>query len=155
NGDHSVHRRQAAESPAGEDADVALERDAGLRFEPLEADLFAPAATSLINEVGLGNAELQRVLERLLLSKAEGRKDRGFISYADLGINRLGAVYGGLMSYPGFIASEGLLEVAKNGDATKGSWVVPVSRSESIDAQHLVRRVDEESALPEPVHHPQ
>lgn len=36
-----------------------------------------------------------------------GRKGErgGFISYAQLGINQLGAVYEGLMSYAGFIAA--------------------------------------------------
>ena len=68
--------------------------------------------------------------EHLLLSKeSKGRKgsDRGFISYAELGINQLGAVYEGLMSYTGFFADEDLYEVAKNGDPEKGSWVVPVT----------------------------
>ena len=66
------------------------------------------------------------MLRHLLLSKEAKGKDRGFISYAELGINQLGAVYEGLMSYTGFFADEDLYEVAKNGDASKGSWVVPV-----------------------------
>ena len=75
------------------------------------------------------------MLEHLLLSKeSKGRKgsDRGFISYAELGINQLGAVYEGLMSYTGFFADEDLYEVAKNGDPEKGSWVVPVSRADHL-----------------------
>lgn len=102
----------------------------GLEFNALRADLFAPAATALIDQVGLSNEATQRVLQHLLLSKeSKGRKgaDRGFISYAELGINQLGAVYEGLMSYTGFFADEDLYEVAKNGDSEKGSWVVPVT----------------------------
>lgn len=118
----------------------------GLEFQPLRADLFAPAATALIDEVGLGNEATQRVLEHLLLSKeSKGRKgaDRGFISYAELGINQLGAVYEGLMSYTGFFAEEDLYEVAKNGSPEKGSWVVPVDRSDHLDEKDFVRVVND------------
>jgi hypothetical protein len=115
----------------------------GLVFQPLKADLFQESATSLINDSRLSNSELQRVLQHLLLSKEARGKDRGFISYAELGINQLGAVYEGLMSYTGFIASEPLYEVAKDGNPEKGSWVVPVDRSESIDAKHFVKFEDE------------
>ncbi|MGG5753653.1 N-6 DNA methylase [Zafaria sp. Z1313] len=161
NGDHAVQRQRRAErlapADAGEGSEGASadERDEGLVFEPLEADLFAPSSTHLISEVGLGNAELQRVLERLLLSKANGREERGFISYANLGINQLGAVYEGLMSYTGIIATTDLREVAKNGDASKGSWVVPADRIDGIDPKHFVTRRNEESGVPEPVRHPQ
>ncbi|MDN5606160.1 MAG: class I SAM-dependent DNA methyltransferase, partial [Kocuria sp.] len=62
----------------------------GLVFHPLEADLFSSAATSHIDEVGLSNTTLQAVLQLLLLSKETAKKDRGFISYAELGINQLG-----------------------------------------------------------------
>jgi hypothetical protein len=115
----------------------------GLVFQPLKADLFQEQATSLINDAKLSNSELQRVLQHLLLSKEVRGKDRGFISYAELGINQLGAVYEGLMSYTGFIAAEPLYEVAKDGNPEKGSWVVPVDRSESIDAKHFVKFEDE------------
>lgn len=125
----------------------------GLVFQPLKADLFQPEATSLINEVGLSNSELQRVLRNLLLSKESRGKDRGFISYAELGINQLGAVYEGLMSYTGFIAAEPLYEVAKDGNPEKGSWVVPVDRADSIDARHFVKAEDELTGEKKPVRH--
>lgn len=125
----------------------------GLIFQPLKADLFQPEATSLINEVGLSNSELQRVLRNLLLSKESRGKDRGFISYAELGINQLGAVYEGLMSYTGFIAAEPLYEVAKDGNPEKGSWVVPVDRADSIDPKHFVKAEDELTGETKPVRH--
>lgn len=115
----------------------------GLTFSSLKADLFLPAATALIDEVGLGNAAVQRVLDKLLLSKERAGKDRGFISYAELGINQLGAVYEGLMSYTGFFADTDLYEVARAGDASKGSWVVPVERAEGIAEADFVRQTDE------------
>lgn len=128
----------------------------GLEFNALRADLFSPVSTSLIDEVGLGNEATQQVLEHLLLSKeSKGRKggDRGFISYAELGINQLGAVYEGLMSYTGFFAEEDLYEVAKNGDPEKGSWVVPMTRSDHLDEKDFVRVVNPATGEDEPVKH--
>lgn len=134
---------------AGHDAGAEHEADQtlreGLTFNPLNADLFAKAATSLIDEVGLGDGALQRVLQLLLLTRENQVKkgrDRGFISYADLGINQLGAVYEGLMSYTGFFAKEPLFEVAPGGDGSKGSWVVPVARADGIADKDFVRVTD-------------
>ncbi|CAH0165507.1 hypothetical protein SRABI26_01059 [Arthrobacter sp. Bi26] len=149
------HLVDSGHAPAGNNpsADASGENE-GLVFQPLKADLFHDAATSLINDTKLSNAELQRVLQHLLLSKEAAGKDRGFISYAELGINQLGAVYEGLMSYTGFIAPEPLFEVAKDGNPVKGSWVVPVDRSESIDAKHFVVEEDERTGERRPVLHP-
>ncbi|WP_286957659.1 Eco57I restriction-modification methylase domain-containing protein [Brevibacterium sp. UBA7493] len=128
---------------AGRHSEDAQSSDS-LVFHGLNADLFAASATALIDgteeqPVGLGNAALQQVLQKLLLTAEKKGRDRGFISYAELGINQLGRVYEGLMSYSGFFASEPLYEVAKNGDPTKGSWVVPVSRAEGMNPDDFVR----------------
>lgn len=142
-------------APAGANpSEDASGENEGLVFQPLKADLFHDAATSLINGTKLSNAALQRVLQHLLLSKEAKGKDRGFISYAELGINQLGAVYEGLMSYTGFIAAEPLHEVAKDGNPEKGSWVVAVDWSESIDAKHFVVEEDERTGERRPVLHP-
>ncbi|MDO3299761.1 class I SAM-dependent DNA methyltransferase [Mycobacteroides abscessus subsp. massiliense] len=142
---HTPQTSQVADDPAP-----------GLEFNALRADLFTKEATALIDQVGLSNEATQRVLEHLLLSKeSKGRKgaDRGFISYAELGINQLGAVYEGLMSYTGFFAKEDLHEVAKNGDPEKGSWVVPVSRSEHLSESDFVTTTDEATGETVPVIH--
>lgn len=97
----------------------------GLTFRNLSADLFKPEATAYIDQVGLSNITLYQVLQNLLLTKEKRGSDRGFISYATLGVSELGQVYEGLMSYTGFIATEDLVEVAPHGDPSKGSWVVP------------------------------
>jgi hypothetical protein len=125
----------------------------GLEFHPLEADLFSAKATAHIDEVGLGNAALQQVLQKLLLSKETAKKDRGFISYAELGIGQLGKVYESLMSYTGFFAETDLYEVAPKGDASKGSWVVPTTRAEHIDADDFVREADEGTGEEKPREH--
>ena len=46
------------------------------------------------------------------------------------------------MSYTGFFAETDLYEVAKDGNAEKGSWVVPVARAEGIAAKDFVRATD-------------
>ena len=117
----------------------------GLEFHPLSADLFRRESVALIDAAKLGDGALHRVLSLLLLTREERTKkggDRGFISYADLGINQLGAVYEGLMSYSGFFAETDLFEVAKDGDSSKGSWVVPVERAHDIAKQHFVMTED-------------
>ncbi|PTU57872.1 restriction endonuclease subunit M [Sphaerisporangium cinnabarinum] len=147
----------AAGAARGEDIDGEAQRvddgADGLTFQPLRADLFLPKATAHIDAVGLGNAALQQVLRHLLLSKESKGKDRGFISYAELGINQLGAVYEGLMSYTGFFAEEDLHEVAKDGNSEKGSWVVPVARSQSIAAKDFVKTPDPVTGELKPVVH--
>jgi len=138
-------------APDARDDDGA---EPGLQFESLRADLFKPEAIALIGEVGLSDRDLQQVLRRLLLSKETKGRDRGYISYADLGINQLGAVYEGLMSYTGFFAEEDLFEVAPNGDPSKGSWVVPVGRESGIESHHFVTREDPTTGQPKRVRHP-
>ncbi len=115
----------------------------GLVFRPMRADLFRPVATALIDEVGLGNGALLRVLRHLLLTKENSKNGRGFISYVELGINQLGAVYEGLMSYSGSFATERLWEVAPGGDASKGSWVVPEDVMKGLEEKDFVTVEDE------------
>ncbi|MCP2243346.1 hypothetical protein [Lentzea aerocolonigenes] len=129
--------------------------DRGLRFEPLRSELFEPKAIRLIGrsvvdpreaedsgavlDLRLRNSALHEVLRLLTMKKATRRGDRGgFISYRNLGINQLGAVYEGLMSYTGIIAEEELCEVAKGGDPDKGSWLIPVHRQTDYPANTLV-----------------
>ncbi len=125
----------------------------GLEFHGLRADLFRPEATAHLDATKLGNEALLQVLRKLLLSKESGKQQRGFISYVELGINQLGAVYEGLMSYTGSFATEDLYEVAKNGDPSKGSWVVPVHRSDHLDPADFVRVRNEETGEDVPVLH--
>jgi len=128
----------------------------GLVFEALRADLFDPRRTPHVDNAKLSNAILQQVLQLLLLSKPSKRKgsQRGYISYAQLGINQLGAVYEGLMSYSGVIAPEEMVELAKNGNADKGSWLVSSSRAGDYSESDLVWREDRVTGARAPVRHP-
>lgn len=138
----------------GHNADV--EDSDGLVFEALRSDLFDKKRTPLIDETRLGNRVLQEVLTLLLLSKPSKNKNkqRGYISYAQLGINQLGAVYEGLMSYSGLIAQDDMVEVAKDGNADKGSWLVPSIKSGDYDEKDLVWREDRLTGRRDLVRHP-
>ena len=116
----------------------------GLVFTPLRADLFDRRHAYHIDDVDLSNAVLQQVLALLLLSKPSKSKgaQRGYVSYAQLGINQLGAVYEGLMAYSGFIAERELVELAKDGDPAKGTWLVPREKLGDYDERHVVHRED-------------
>lgn len=143
---------------ASEYHDVVESREDYLQFPGLDALLFAPRSIELLDGVTLRNAALQKVLRLLMLTsegKGRGQKaDRGFISYAQLGINQLGAVYEGLMAYTGFFAADDLYEVAKDGDPTDGTWVVPVSKADEFSAGVFVMRTDPLTGRNERVHHP-
>ena len=99
------------------------------RLRPLDSKLFDPERTPTLSRVRLRNEVLQRVIRLLSLTRPAGkRKRRGRISYAQLGINQLGAVYESLLSYQGFFAEEDLYEVKKEGakrDELETAWFVP------------------------------
>lgn len=128
----------------------------GLVFEAMRSDLFDPARTPLIDDAKISNKVLQEVLTLLLLSKPSKNKNkqRGYISYAQLGINQLGAVYEGLMSYSGLIADDDMVEVAKDGNADKGSWLVPSTKSADYGAEDIVWREDRLTGRKDIVRHP-
>ena len=89
------------------------------RISPLRSHLFDPGKTPLLNKVKFRNFVLQRVIELMSLSRpARGVNNRrGRISYSQLGINQLGAVYEALLSYQGFFAETDLYEVKKADEA--------------------------------------
>jgi hypothetical protein len=93
--------------------------DHGFIVTPLESPLFDVKRTALLSSVKFRNKVLQEVIQLLSLSREGGRgnrrRERGRISYAELGINQLGAVYEGLLSYSGFFAQEPLYEVKPAG----------------------------------------
>ena len=83
----------------------------------LKSHLFDPKHTALLAKVVFPNHLLQRIVQLMSLSRpAKGTRRRGRISYAQLGINQLGAVYEALLSYRGFFATEDLYEVQKAGE---------------------------------------
>lgn len=85
---------------------------------PLKAHIFDPERTKMVHEAKLRNRVMLRIINLMSLTRDTGKKNarRGRISYANLGINQLGAVYEALLSYRGFIAQTDLYEVKRAKD---------------------------------------
>lgn len=107
----------APPSANGPDQQLALDGSPDhhiFRIAPLRSHLFDPKRTPLLSRVKFRNSVLQRIIELMSLSRPKNNRDRrGRISYAQLGINQLGAVYEALLSYQGFFAETDLYEVKK------------------------------------------
>lgn len=82
---------------------------------PLKSHLFDPKSTPTLNRVRFPNQLMKKIIQLMSLTRpSNGRfQRRGRISYAQLGINQLGAVYEALLSYKGFFAPHDLYEVKK------------------------------------------
>ncbi|MEO1149560.1 MAG: N-6 DNA methylase [Pseudomonadota bacterium] len=103
----------------------SLQRLLGLMFEGLEprqigasksftlprvrVSLLDPASTPILSRVRLRNEALQKIIR--LLSLKRDKAGTGRISYAQLGIGQLGAVYETLISFTGFVAKSDLIEL--------------------------------------------
>lgn len=85
---------------------------------PLKSHLFDPGRTKILERVKFRNKVLQKIIKSMSVTKPKkGIKERsGRISYSNLGINQLGAVYEALLSYQGFFAEKDLYEVKKAKD---------------------------------------
>ncbi len=128
-----------------------------MRVPGLHSPLFDDERLHILASVRLRNHVVQEVLQLLSLSGIKRNKRRGRISYAQLGISQLGAVYESLLSYTGFFATEDLHEVASAVDAkalntraaqSSGSredlavWFVPASRIGDYKSAEIVRNAD-------------
>ncbi|MCY3837227.1 MAG: hypothetical protein OXH09_01000 [Gammaproteobacteria bacterium] len=109
----------------------------------LDSALFRKGSTPMLDRVKLRNETFQQVIRLMSLTRpAKGRsRRRGRISYAQLGINQLGAVYEALLSYRGFFAEEDLYEVKGAGedpDELANAWFVPLSELGKYTAEERV-----------------
>ncbi|MFE7038985.1 hypothetical protein ACFU9X_05870 [Streptomyces atratus] len=165
---HRAYGTEADDDQPGDDEETRKAKaarrseDRGLRFEPLRSELFEPNAVRLIGrgvvdprsdedsdprwlDLRLRNAALHEVLRLLTMKKGKRGERGGFISYRNLGINQLGAVYEGLMSYTGIIAGQELCEVAKGGDPEKGSWLIPSHKQNDYPEKALVHYTEDDA----------
>jgi hypothetical protein len=110
---------------------------------PLTATLFDPKATPLLSKARLSNRCLQQVIRKLSLSYDERTKTTGRVNYADLGINQLGAVYEGLLSYKGMFATEDLIQVKRTqdefGKSKTQTWFVYKDRLDEFKKEEVER----------------
>ena len=113
---------------------------------PLTATLFSPDTTPLLNRAKLSNRCLQQVIRNLSLSKDDRSRTIGRVNYAELGINQLGAVYEGLLSYKGMFADQDLIHVKPAdkaiGDKKTPTWFVPKDRLDEFKKDEVERLPD-------------
>lgn len=113
---------------------------------PLTATLFSPDATPLLNRAELSNGCLQQVIRKLSLSTDKNSKTIGRVNYAELGINQLGAVYEGLLSYKGMFADQELIHVKPEkkdfDDKKTPTWFVSKDRLEEFKKDEVERLED-------------
>lgn len=116
------------------------------RIPPLRSHLFSPQRTPILNRVKFRNFILQRVIELMSLSRpGRGNSRRGRISYSQLGVNQLGAVYEALLSYQGFFAEADLYEVKKadeNYDELKTAYFVKLEDLDKYNDNEKVYEPD-------------
>lgn len=113
-------------------------------IRPLTATLFAPDSTPLLNRARLSNRCLQAIIQRLSLSTDERSRTIGRVNYAELGINQLGAVYEGLLSYKGMFADRDLIHLKPADkdfrDKKTPTWFVAKERLDEFkkdEVEHL------------------
>ncbi|RHW21390.1 class I SAM-dependent DNA methyltransferase [Pseudomonas jilinensis] len=123
-------------------------------LQGLDSHLFDPASTPLLNRVTFSNDTLQQVIQSMSLTRPQkGKRRRGRVSYTQLGINQLGAVYEALLSYRGFFASEDLYEVAPKGqninpdDLDTGYFVTQSQLDEFDDKERVYDLIDGKKSL--------
>ena len=114
---------------------------------PLKAHIFDPEYTPMLVNAKIRNSVMLRIIDLMSLTKSTGKKGsrRGRISYANLGINQMGAVYEALLSYRGFIAEQALYEVKKAGDSFNELDVGYFVTAEELDQYTEDERVRYES----------
>lgn len=120
-----------------------------LSFEvrSIDSPLFDEKRLQIFANTRIRNLVWQQIICRLSLSKQEGKRKRGRISYANLGINQLGSVYESLLSYRGFYATEDLMEVYKPGKQEEGTFLVPYARRDDFSEDEIVKDENGKDAL--------
>lgn len=146
---HGLHGRHLQQSldvlfqlvNDGHDPDQgALGEDArDLVFPGLRSTLFDEKSCTLLDKAHLHDGVLQQVIQHLCFTRERAGRGRQPVSYSTLGINQLGAVYEGLMAYSGFLATEPLFEIDKDGDPDNGSWVIPAHRADEFPEEVFLK----------------
>lgn len=111
---------------------------------PLKAHIFDPDYTEILRHAKLRNSCMLRIVDLMSLTRPSAKKNgrRQRISYGNLGINQMGAVYEALLSYRGFIAKEDLYEVKRAGDSFNEldvGYFVPESELDQYTEEERVR----------------
>ncbi|WP_027217353.1 Eco57I restriction-modification methylase domain-containing protein [Butyrivibrio fibrisolvens] len=113
---------------------------------PLKAHIFDPERTAIISNSKVRNSVMLKIIDLMSITKGNGKKgSRGRISYSNLGINQMGAVYEALLSYRGFIAERDLYEVKAAGtnfDELEVGYFVPEENLDQYTEEERVYTTD-------------
>lgn len=124
-----------------EDAINKTGNNRSFSMKPLDSPMFDDGHFKVLEGVRFRNYVWQEIIQQLSLSQKQKGKQRGRISYANLGVNQLGSVYESLLAFRGFFAEEEMIEVhrAKKAKETSekvvredGSFLVPRSRRDEF-----------------------
>lgn len=116
------------------------------RIRHLDSPLFDPDNMHYLGKVQIRNRVWQDVICELSLSRKQNGKNRGRISYANLGINQLGSVYESLLAFRGFLADTDYIEVHRQRKENErsekvvnddGSYLVPRHRLDDFHQKEV------------------
>ncbi|MFW5871556.1 MAG: Eco57I restriction-modification methylase domain-containing protein [bacterium] len=117
--------------------------DKSFIINPIDSPLFDNDRLKVLKNVRFRNKVWQNIIRQLSLTQQNG-KQRGRISYANLGIIQLGRVYEGLLAYRGFFTEEDYIEV-HHADPKKREQTFVVPRSRRNDFKDKEVRKDPEN----------
>lgn len=126
--------------------DGEVELDKTFHIRQVDSPLFMDEKLHWLNKVKMRNFVWQDIIKRLSLSKEQRGKNRGRISYANLGINQLGSVYESLLSYRGFYTEQEYIEV-HNPKTPEETYLVPRSRRDDFKDKEVLKDDDENDVI--------
>jgi hypothetical protein len=109
------------------------------RIRHIDSPLFDDNKLHHLNEVKFRNVVWQDVICQLSLSREIRGKNRGRISYTNLGINQLGSVYESLLAYRGFYAEEDFIEVHPKNKPKEGTLLVQRKRRDDFHTDEVLK----------------
>ena len=118
-----------------------------LRVTPFNGRLFAPASAPVAETAKVSDAMAAQAL--LALTTRSSDRGRHPISYADLGVEQLGAVYENVLDFSASRGENGIAFVSSGRRKATGSFYTPRSMTEYLVRRTLAPLVD--NVLPEQV----
>lgn len=117
------------------------------RVRHIDSPIFDDRKLYHLHKVKFRNKVWQDIICQLSLSKQQKNKNRGRISYANLGINQLGSVYESLLAFRGFYAEQDYIEVHKAGKPNEGTYMVPRSRRDDFKENEILKDNKEQDII--------
>jgi hypothetical protein len=116
-----------------------LAQNKSFRVRKIDSPFFDKQKMNHLHQVRFRNSIWQNIICQLSLSKEQAKRNRGRISYANLGINQLGSVYESLLAYRGFYAEQDYIEVHKANKPQDGTYLVPRIRRDDFEENEILK----------------